>query len=73
MILCDANGEERREIRTLPPDIQPLTAALQRMVDQDPETLEALRDSSIGGDAQERKRTFWQRIFGKKKKKKDDG
>jgi hypothetical protein len=41
------DGSEERVMRQLPPQVDELTRAIQRRVDQDPETLNQLRDSAV--------------------------
>ncbi|MGN7611016.1 GTPase [Magnetococcales bacterium HHB-1] len=48
------DGEERHEVRPIPPQIEPLTHALQRIFDQDMALLESLRDSAVFTLAAER-------------------
>ncbi len=41
------NGSEERVVREMPPRVDELRAALQRHLDEDPEVLEKLRDTSV--------------------------
>jgi predicted GTPase len=41
------DGSEEQVVRQLPPQVDELTRAIQRRIDQDPQTLEQLRDSAV--------------------------
>ncbi len=47
VIVIDPDGNEQREMRPLPPQVDGLREAIQRVVDSDPEVLEQLRDSAV--------------------------
>ncbi|MBF0187501.1 MAG: 50S ribosome-binding GTPase [Magnetococcales bacterium] len=47
VFILTPEGEERREIRPIPPKVEALAQALQRIVDRDPALLDALRDGAV--------------------------
>lgn len=47
IITIDADGRETRTMRPVAPDIADLRKTLQRMLDEDPQTLNTLRDAAV--------------------------